>query len=160
VPSTPLQYGQRYTAQVTATGPEGRTGTATTSFFTMAQPTTKPISASVNVMGGQTYGVGMPIVVDFGTAIPAAQRAAVQRRLFVDSRPSQVGAWRWFSSNEIMYRPESYWKPGTQVSFRAGLAGVPIGDRVIGKDRTAAFTIGRDMEISVTNADHQLTIKS
>src|SRR5262249_23013293 len=101
-----------------------------------------------------------PVVIDFGTAVPESQRAAVQRRLFVDSSPAQVGAWRWFSDREVMYRPQSYWRPGTQLSVRAALAGIPIGDRIFGKDLTATASIGRDMQIVVTNSDHQMRITS
>jgi lipoprotein-anchoring transpeptidase ErfK/SrfK len=160
VPATPLRYGESYTATVTATGPGGRTQTSTTSFTTMPAPTTRPITTSVNVSDGGTYGVGMPIVIDFGASIPATDRAAIQARLFVSSMPAQLGAWRWYSDREVMYRPQSYWKPGTTLAVRAALAGVPVGQRVLGKDTTVTAKIGRDMEFKVTNADHALTVTS
>lgn len=160
VPATPLRYGESYTATVTATGPGGRTQTGTTSFTTMPQPAGKPITTSINVTDGGTYGVGMPIVIDFGAPVPAADRAAVQSRLFVSSSPAQFGGWRWYSDREVMYRPRSYWKPGTTLAVRAALAGVPVGNRVIGKDTTVTAKIGRDMEFKVTDADHTLVVTS
>lgn len=160
VPAVPLQYGQTYTAQVTAVGPAGQTKVDTTSFSTMARPATKPIQVSINLVDGQKYGVGMPIVIDFGAPIPAARRAAVESRLFVSSVPAQLGAWRWYSDQEIMYRPRSYWQPGTRLAVRAALAGVPVGNRVIGSDRTAGATIGRDMEFKVTDSTHMMTVTS
>jgi lipoprotein-anchoring transpeptidase ErfK/SrfK len=160
VPAVPLQYGQTYTVQVTAVGSAGQTKVGTTSFTTMKRPATRPIQVSVNLADGQTYGVGMPIVIDFGAPIPVSRRAAVESRLFVSSVPAQVGAWRWYSDQEIMYRPRAYWKPGTTLAVRAAVAGVPVGDRVIAKDRTATVGIGRDLEFKVTNADHMMTVTS
>ena len=46
------------------------------------------------------------------------------------------------------------------MTVRAALAGLPIGNRVMDKDRTASFTIGRDMHFAVTNKNHMLTITS
>jgi lipoprotein-anchoring transpeptidase ErfK/SrfK len=160
VPSTPLAYAQQYTATVTVTGIDGRTAQTTTSFVTMPKPATKPISTSVNLFDDETYGVAMPIVIDFGASIPKASRQAVQNRLFVTSSPAQLGAWRWISDREIVYRPESYWKTGTTLSVRSALGGVPVGGRVLDKDRTAVVTIGRDLEMSVTNKNHMMTVTS
>jgi len=102
----------------------------------------------------------MPIVIDFGASIPKASRTAVQNRLFVTSSPAQIGAWRWISDREVVYRPQSYWKTGTTLSVRSALGGVPVGGRVLDKDRTAVATIGRDLEMSVTNKNHMMTVIS
>jgi lipoprotein-anchoring transpeptidase ErfK/SrfK len=160
VPSHPLRFSQHYTASVTVTGTDGQTKVSTTAFDTMPQPTTRPISSTINVAGDQTYGVGMPIVIDFGVPIPATQRVNIQKRLFVISSPSQVGAWRWFTDSEVMYRPEVFWRPGSQVTVRAALAGMAIGSRLFAKDQSATMAIGRDMRFAVTDSDHQLTITS
>jgi lipoprotein-anchoring transpeptidase ErfK/SrfK len=160
VPSAPLAFGQHYTANVTVTGLDGRSAASTTSFVTMPKPATKPISTSFNLTDRQTYGVAMPIVIDFGASIPKASRAALQNRLFVTSSPAQIGAWRWISDREVVYRPQSYWKTGTTLSVRAALGGVPVGGRVLDKDRTAVVTIGRDLEMSVTNKNHMMTVTS
>jgi len=160
VPSKPLAFGQSYTATVTVTGTEGRTTQTSTSFVTMPKPATKPISTSFNLTSGETYGVAMPIVIDFGTSIPRTGRPAVQNRLFVTSSPAQVGAWRWVSDREVVYRSQSYWKAGTTLAVRSALGGLPIGGRVLDKDRTANVTIGRDMEMSVTNKNHMMTVTS
>ncbi|HEU0240502.1 MAG TPA: Ig-like domain-containing protein [Micromonosporaceae bacterium] len=160
VPNSPLQYAQRYTAVVTAIGADGKTTSATTSFTTVAKPVAKSIQAQVNLGDGQQYGVAMPIVVDFTASIPAAARADVQRRLFVNSMPAQVGAWRWISDREVVYRPRSYWKPGTVLTFTGALGGVPVGNRVLSKNVTSTATIGRDMEMTVTNSNHTMTITS
>jgi lipoprotein-anchoring transpeptidase ErfK/SrfK len=160
VPGAPLAFGQQYTATVTVTGAGGKTTQTTTSFVTMPKPATKPISTSFNLNSGGTYGVAMPIVIDFGTSIPKASRPAVQSRLFVTSSPAQVGAWRWISDREVVYRSQSYWKTGTTLAVRAALGGLPIGGRVLDKDRVATVTIGRDLEMSVTNKNHMMTVTS
>ena len=126
----------------------------------MPKPATKPISTSFNLTGGGTYGVAMPIVIDFGASIPRASRQVVQSRLFVTSSPAQVGAWRWISDREVVYRSQSYWKTGTTLAVRAALGGLPIGGRVLDKDRAATVTIGRDLEMSVTNKNHMMTVTS
>jgi lipoprotein-anchoring transpeptidase ErfK/SrfK len=160
VPSKPLAFGQTYTVTVTVTGADGRATQTSTSFVTMAKPATKPISTSFNLTSGETYGVAMPIVIDFGTSIPRASRPELQNRLFVTSSPAQVGAWRWVSDREVVYRSQSYWKAGTTLAVRSALGGLPIGGRVLDKDRTANVTIGRDMEVSVANRNHMMTITS
>jgi lipoprotein-anchoring transpeptidase ErfK/SrfK len=160
VPSTPLQFSQRYTAKVTVVDAAGRTTVATTSFATMPKPATRPISTSDNLYDGSEYGVAMPIVLDFGASIPAAFRARVQSRLFVNSSPAQTGAWSWVSDREIVYRPASYWKPGTTVTFRSTLGGLPVGRRMLDKNRTDTFAIGRDMRFAVTNRNHMITVTS
>ena len=158
VPSQPLSFGQTYTAKVTAVGGNGAVTEKTTQFTTMAKPSTRPIRTSVNVSSDQKYGVGMPIVVDFGAAVPDKDKAAVERRLFVRSYPTQIGAWRWYSDSEVTYRPEIYWKTGTTVDLHLALGGLPIGGRVIDKDRAATFEIGRDMQYKVTDHNHMMTI--
>ena len=160
VPATSLKFNAKYTAKVIATSASGATQTSTTSFTTMSAPTTKPIGTKINLTSGATYGVGMPIVLDFGTAIPAKNRADVERRLFVQSVPAQVGIWSWVSATEVVYRPESHWKTGTAVSVRTALAGMPIGTRVIGQDHAATFGIGRDLEFVISNKKHNLTVMS
>ena len=158
VPSASLAFGATYTAKVVATGAGGATQTSTTSFTTMAAPKTKPITTTVNLTSGETYGVAMPIVLDFSTAIPVAARAGVERRLFVQSVPAQAGIWSWVNGNEVVYRPQSHWKTGTTVSMRTALAGMPIATRVIGKDHSATFVIGRDQEYLISNKTHMMTV--
>src|SRR4030081_1946913 len=56
----PLGYGKSYTVNATATGTDGKPVTATSTFTT-----TKPqrqVSVSVNLVDGETVGVGMPLI--------------------------------------------------------------------------------------------------
>jgi len=160
VPATSLEFGAKYTAKIVATAAGGATHTSTTSFTTMSAPKTKPISTTINVTGGETYGVGMPVVLTFGTEIAANQRASIERRLFVQSNPPQTGIWSWVNSTEVVYRPQVYWKTGSSITVRTALDGMPIGTRVVGKDHSATFAIGKDQEFLISNKKHNLTVMS
>ncbi|NNJ61267.1 MAG: L,D-transpeptidase family protein [Dactylosporangium sp.] len=157
VPERALDYDRSYTATVTASGAGGTT-TQTTTFTTMAKPTGSRIGTSLYLTTGRTYGVAMPVVVTFKADIPAEARAQVQRRLFVHSEPAQSGAWRWFGARSVLYRPESYWKPGTTITVRAALSGLPIGKRFGDTDRAATVSIGRDLHIDVNNATKRMSV--
>ncbi len=160
MPAASLRFNQKYTATIEATTTSGQAKTVTTSFTTMTKPAGRPISTSVNVKDKANYGVAMPIVLTFGTAIPTADRAGIERRLFVQSSPEQRGIWSWQSSTQVTYRPQSYWQTGTSVMVSTALAGMPIGDRLVGGDQAATFTIGKDLEYVVNAKTHMLTITS
>jgi lipoprotein-anchoring transpeptidase ErfK/SrfK len=159
VPAAPLEWKTGYTATVTALGPDGKTTTKTTSFTTMTRPGGSRVGSGLYVQSGMTYGVAMPIAVEFESDIPDSARAAVQRRLLVQSDPPQVGAWHWFSARQVLYRPQNYWLPGTRLSVRSALAGLPIGKRFGDRDRSATATIAnRKLVIEVDNATKQMTV--
>lgn len=158
VPAAPLAFGTSYTATVTATDGDGKTVTQTTNFTTMGRPGGSRVGSGLYMFDGQTYGVAMPVAVEFESDIPVEARAAVQRRLFVKSDPPQVGAWHWFNARQVLYRPQVYWQPGTKLTVRSALAGLPIGKRFGDTDRSATVTIGRKLVIEVDNASKQMSV--
>lgn len=160
VPAGSLRYDEHYTATIMATSATGVAKTATTSFTTMSKPPGRPITTTVSVSNKATYGVAMPIVVTFSAAIPAKDRAGVERRLFVASSPPQMGIWAWQSSTQVAFRPQQYWPTGTSVTLSTELAGMPIGNRPLGPDHSASFTIGKDLQYAVNTRTHMLTITS
>jgi lipoprotein-anchoring transpeptidase ErfK/SrfK len=100
---------------------------------------------------GQTVGVGMPAIIRFD--VPVTDRAAIERHLSVVSRPAQVGAFHWISDQEVHWRPRAYWKPGTDVTVKADIGGVPAGNGIYGqKDRQTSFHVGRSL-VSKVNMD-------
>jgi lipoprotein-anchoring transpeptidase ErfK/SrfK len=157
VPAGPLDFAARYAATVTATGADGRTAKQTTTFTTMRQPGGTRVGSGLYLFTGATYGVAMPVVVEFESDIPAEARASVQRRLFVKSEPPQTGRWHWFGARQVMYRPPAYWQPGTKLTVRVALTGHPIGARFGDTDRSATATIGRKFVMEVDNATKQLS---
>lgn len=162
VPAAPLRYSTTYTASVTATDKAGKTGTSTTKFTTMARPGNR-LEAHLYMGDNATYGQAMPIVVEFknGGVADKANRATVENRMFVTSDPPQTGAWHWDSNIQVEYRPKDYWQPGTKLTVRLGLGGLPIGDGRYGAvdiDTKASIDTVR-REIDVDNASKQLTAK-
>jgi lipoprotein-anchoring transpeptidase ErfK/SrfK len=159
VPAAPLKYGRGYTASVTATGPTGQAETRTTSFTTMARPGSV-IGSGLYLFDDRTYGVAMPVVVEFSPGIGRQDRAAVQRRMFVDTDPPQPGAWHWVENGtQAYYRAAEYWRPGTTISVRIGLEGIPLnGGRYGNVDRRATAKIGDRVEIKVDNATKKMSV--
>ncbi|PZG00162.1 L,D-transpeptidase [Micromonospora deserti] len=159
VPSKPLKYGTRYTATVTATGAGGGTSQGTSTFTTMAKPKSM-ISSGLYLFDDKTYGVAMPVVTEFHPGIPKKDRAAVQKRMFVQTDPPQPGAWHWVANGtQAYYRAPEYWKPGTTITVRIALAGIPLSNGRYGNvDRAATGKIGRAFEMKVDNATKQMKV--
>jgi lipoprotein-anchoring transpeptidase ErfK/SrfK len=155
LPATQLKYGTQYTATVSG---EGANDASKVSFTTMAKPD-KTTNVTVAMADAKTYGVAMPVVVRFGRDVAKDQRANVEKRLFVTSDPPQVGAWSWFSANEVHYRPKEYWQTGTKISVRLATGGLPMGSSSYGnKDVTVNATIGRKLVLETDDATHTMTV--
>ncbi|PWU51301.1 hypothetical protein DLJ46_05330 [Micromonospora globispora] len=160
VPTRPLKNSRTYTAEVTAAGNSGRTTTQKTTFTTAAKSTKPAITSVLYFRGDQTYGTAMPVTVAFDPPIPKAARADVQRRLFVKTDPPQPGAWSWIEDgSQVYYRAPDFWKPGTKISVRTGLEGLPIGKNAVGDvDHTATGKVGRQVSLDIDNATKQMSV--
>ncbi|BCJ51767.1 hypothetical protein Asp14428_32420 [Actinoplanes sp. NBRC 14428] len=111
VPAKPLKNSKKYVATVTAVDEGGQAKTSTTSFTTMGQPGRRT-GTGLYLFDDHTYGVAMPVVVEFSPGIKKKDRAAVQKRMFVKSAPAQPGTWSWTSSGtQAFYRPRSSGSP-------------------------------------------------
>ncbi|HEY3007764.1 MAG TPA: Ig-like domain-containing protein [Micromonosporaceae bacterium] len=159
VPSGPLRYDRRYSATVVATGADGQTATRTTTFTTMNEPGNR-VGAGLYLFNGNTYGVAMPVVVEFSPGVPARYRAGVQKRLFVTTLPPQPGVWHWVENGtQAYYRAPEYWRPGTRLTVRVGLEGLPMGGGRYGdSDRRAAVTIGSKLALDIDNKTKQMKV--
>jgi len=159
VPSKPLKNKQQYAATVTATDAAGVMTTATTSFTTMAKPA-RETGTGLYLFDNKTYGVAMPVVVEFSPGIKKADRAAVQKRMFVKTDPPQPGAWSWTSSGtQAYYRAPEYWQTGTKLTVRIAVGGLPTGGGRYGdQDRSAAAKIGRSLIMKVSNKTKKMTV--
>lgn len=115
-----------------------------------AKPLAKLTGAHINIADGQTVGVGMPISVTFDHAIPAGERAEVERQLKVDV--DVAGSWSWVKDRDLLegqrvdFRPRAYWSPGTEVTVRAG-SGI-----------TRHFTVGRSLVAVVNVRTHRMKV--
>lgn len=159
VPGKTLKTKERYAASVVATSARGLTKTASTTFTTMGAPGRRT-GTGLYLFDGNTYGVGMPVVVEFSPAVKKADRAAVQRRMFVQTDPVQPGVWSWTSSGtQAFYRAPEFWRPGTRLTVRIALGGLPTGGGRYGdRDRSATAKIGRSFEMRVDNATKTMTV--
>ncbi|MEU5562000.1 L,D-transpeptidase [Micromonospora musae] len=159
VPNAPLKYGTTYTATVSATAADGTARQGTSTFTTMKKPKST-IGSGLYLFDDKTYGVAMPVVTEFHPGIPKKDRAAVQKRMFVRTDPPQPGAWHWVENGtQAYYRAPEYWKPGTTLTVRIALAGIPLSNGRYGDvDRKATGKIGRSFVMKVDNATKQMTV--
>ncbi|MET7400980.1 Ig-like domain-containing protein [Dactylosporangium sp. NPDC005572] len=158
IPGQQLKYATAYEARVTVTGNDGQAVTATAAFTTMKKPGSLAKVSSI-IANGQTVGVAMPVIINFGVDVAKDQRAAVQQRLTVVSSPAQEGVWHWFNAKEVHFRPKEYWQPGTKLTVRTATGGLPVGGKWYGeRDVTFEATVGRKFLMEVENKTHQLTV--
>jgi lipoprotein-anchoring transpeptidase ErfK/SrfK len=158
-PAKALQWGEKYTVTVNGTASEGKVGTITSAFTTMAKPA-KLVRITSFLGDGQTVGVGMPLIVKFGRAIPSKSRATVERRMIVTATPAQTGTWSWISPTEVHYRTKTFWKAGSKVSYTVRLQGVPMGDGWYGRsDLSVDLKIGRSFVMTVSGKTKKMTVR-
>lgn len=151
-----LDPATTYTVSATGTARSGRESSTTSTFTTTALTLSRQIYTSIVNQQGSTYGVAMPVIVQFD--LPVADRKAFEQRLSVTTTPAQKGSWGWVSDREVQWRPESYFQPGTKVSVKADLHGVNAGGGKYGQNSAAAdFTIGHSRVTKVDLATKQLT---
>ncbi len=159
VPDRPLKHATAYEAKVTATSAAGQPTTKSTTFRTMGTPGART-GTGLYLFDGNTYGVAMPVVVEFHPGIAKKDRARVQKRMFVTTNPPQPGTWHWVKNgSQAFYRAPKYWKPGTTLTVRIGVEGHPTGGGRYGDvDRRATAKIGRSFEMKVDNATKQMSV--
>ena len=98
---------------------------------------------------GTTVGVGMPVIIRFGTDVAPEQRLEVTDHIRVTSIPAVRGAWHWFSPTEVHWRPATYWSPGTQVAVTVDL----------GRDHWwKTFTVGPKHVSFVDTVRHRMRV--
>ena len=158
-PVKALAWGEKYTVTVNGTADGDKIGTASSAFTVMKKPS-KLVRVSSFLGDGQSVGVGMPLIVRFGRSVPQKYRDDVQRRMEVKATPSQEGIWHWTSPTEVHYRPKTYWKPYTKVSYKVDLAGVPMGDGWYGRSNlTVDLKIARSFVMTVDNKTKRMTVR-
>jgi lipoprotein-anchoring transpeptidase ErfK/SrfK len=141
-----LDYDTTYTTTATGTTAKGKHHVTGSSQFSTVKPaklTTPRLLANrgLNLADRTTYGVGQPIVVDFGERV--TDKATAQSTLVVTTDPPVEGAWNWINDHEAHWRPAQYWKPGTKVAVKSNTYGRDLGDGLYSKaDTTASFSIG------------------
>lgn len=152
----PLRQDTRYRVRGDAVDADGVATAYQARFATRALTLDEQTYPSF-VSDGATVGVGMPAIVRFD--IPVTDKASIERHLTVTSSPAQPGSWHWLSDTEVHFRPKTYWKPGTKVTVKADVGGVPAGNGIYGQlDRTVGFTVGDAMVSKVDMRSHQMKV--
>ena len=155
-----LDVSQRYSVTATAVDAAGRAVTRRTAFQTFTPKQT--FDTRIVQGAGQTYGVGVPIVLYFNR--PVTDRRAVERSLELKTSKPVVGAWYWDSPCNmapvcLYFRPKHYWRPHTRVSFTGHLNGVQAAPGVYGHHTlTQSFTIGRSLIVVASTAQHSMNV--
>ena len=151
----PLRIADHYRVVAAAVDGDG-VGVERSGFFATLAPR-KVLETSISPLGGQSVGVGMPIIVRFNAKV--RDRAAVEQALVVTSSKPAEGAWSWVSDEEVHYRPKAFWPAYSDVKLDVDLKNVNAGGGVWGMaSRTVKFRTGSSM-ISIVNVDrHTLTV--
>lgn len=140
-----LGYGKTYTVRARAVNPAGVPTSRTSRFDTLRPPATTAVSleriGGYGLTDGAVYGVGIVPIVHFDT--PVTDKAAAQQALSVTTTPHVDGSWYWSDDEDVHWRPEKFWKPGTKVTVTAQVYGVEVGRGLYGAaDESTSFTIG------------------
>lgn len=152
-----LTPASTYTLTATATGTDGKQRSEKVTFDTL----TPGVDATYHILyDGETVGVGMPVSIQFDSQVTTkAQRAAVEKQVELTVTPEQEGSWGWLDNRQLMWRPRSYFKPGTTVEVRTKFAGLQTGPtKWVGKDDKGGFTVGSAMVSTVNIKTHHMTV--
>jgi lipoprotein-anchoring transpeptidase ErfK/SrfK len=142
-----LNVSTSYTVTATAAAGGGAPVTKTSTFRTLTPSST--FTTKIFEGYGQTYGVGMPVILYFSQRI--TNKAAVERALQVTTSKPVIGSWYWDDSCGMAatcayFRPRDYWPTGTTVSFTGHLDGVEGAPGVYGYHTlTQEFGIGQSV---------------
>jgi lipoprotein-anchoring transpeptidase ErfK/SrfK len=150
-----LPTGQSYTVTASGTDASGHPVTTTSTFSTLTP--SDAFRTEIFEGAGQTYGVGMPIMLTFDH--PITDKAAVERALTLTTSKPVVGAWYWDGSEQLDFRPRDYWPADTTVSFTSHLDGVEGAPGVYGvHDLSQTFTIGQSVIAVANTSSHKTQI--
>lgn len=151
-----LALAAKYTVDAVAVDGAGRRSARHTTFTTHV-----PAERFIGYVAPEdrsTVGTGMIVSLEFNRKI--TRRAAVERAIRVTARPAVEIRPHWFGSTRLDFRPEDYWKPGTEVTVDLNLRDVEGAPGVYGlQQRTFTFTVGRSQVSVVDAAAHTMRVR-
>ena len=152
----PLGYAKTYNVTANTTSVEGVVKPFESQIQTLSPANLTAVS-TIPSKSGQTFGVGMPLIVKFDE--PINDKAKAEQFMTVTTSNGTVGAWYWFSDKEAHWRPKDYYQPGTVVTLDVKIFGQDLGGGLYGEeDRQVSFTIGDSMVSEVSDIDKQLRV--
>lgn len=116
------------------------------------KPLTKIRIISMTPYPGAERGVAQPIVVKFSRSIPRDHRAVVEQALQIsETKPTGLGAWRWWAADEVHFRPATFWPAHSVVTLDTSrYNGLDLGYGYVGEGTAPAhWTIGRALVMYV-----------
>jgi lipoprotein-anchoring transpeptidase ErfK/SrfK len=150
-----LHTGTRYTVSATAVTSDGTAVTRTSVFRTLVPRRT--FHTQIYEGYGQTFGVGMPVILTFSQ--PITDRAAVERTLQLRTSKPVTGAWYWDGDKTLYFRPRNYWPIHTAVTLAAHLDGVQGAPGMYAtRDLSQAFRIGGSLIVTASTATHYMHV--
>jgi lipoprotein-anchoring transpeptidase ErfK/SrfK len=150
-----LDVSQSYTVTATATAANGASTTKSAAFRTLTPANT--FTTEIFEGEGQTYGVGMPVILTFSH--PIKNKAAVERSIELTTSKPVVGAWYWDGSSTLDFRPRDFWPAHTTVSFTGRFDGVQGAPGVYGYHTlTQSFVIGLAVIAVASTLTHRTRI--
>ncbi|MGI8695619.1 MAG: Ig-like domain-containing protein [Mycobacteriales bacterium] len=151
----PLGYGKTY--KIIATGSAHGTPAQQTGSVTVINPTNTTYPNFVPPPSQTSIGVGQPLVVRFDKNIP--DKKAAEKTLKVTTSPPQPGAWYWISAQQVDYRAQSFWQPGTKIHLEVNDYGASLGGGMYGQeDRTVDRTVHDSWIAKADGATHSMEI--
>ncbi|AKN69909.1 lipoprotein [Streptomyces sp. PBH53] len=151
-----LALAAQYTVDVVALDSHGRRAARHTTFTTYVPD--RRFIAYVSPENRATVGTGMIVSLSFSQEI--TDRAAVERAVRVSARPPVEIRPHWFGKGRLDFRPEHYWKPGTEVTVDLDLRDVEGAPGIYGlQDKTVSFTVGRSQVSLVDAAKHTMQVR-
>jgi lipoprotein-anchoring transpeptidase ErfK/SrfK len=155
-----LNVSQSYTVTATAVSSGkgtsgGVTTTQTATFRTLAPAST--FTTQIFEGYGQSYGVGMPIILTFSA--PVQDKAAVERSIELWTSKPVTGSWYWDGNQVLDFRPRDYWPAHTKVSFTGHFDGIESAPGVYGHHTlTQRFSIGDSVIAVASTKTHKTRI--
>jgi lipoprotein-anchoring transpeptidase ErfK/SrfK len=152
-----LRPSEKYTVEARAVNQDGQV-TATTSRLSTLTP--RDTASYAVLPGNGSVGVGMPVVIQFASEVEEDKRADVESRVAVSTSPTVEGAWGWLDGRQLIWRPATYWKPGTKVAVRANITGIETRPGLwTARNSSTSFTIGSAMISTVDVSRHTLSVR-
>jgi lipoprotein-anchoring transpeptidase ErfK/SrfK len=150
-----LSTGKEYYVKVYAVDAEGREAGRSSRFRTLKPETVA--DATIFQGKGQTYGVGMPVMLSFSKAVE--NKKAVEEALSLTCSKKVVGAWYWDGDQALWFRPRNYWPQHVKVSFTGHLDGVQISPGVyLTHTLRQSWRIGRSLILVASASNHHMDV--
>ncbi|MFF3208020.1 Ig-like domain-containing protein [Streptomyces sp. NPDC002962] len=144
-PNGRLERATKYQIAAEAEDAKGRSTTGNATITTVSPA--NDFIGHVSPMNGSTVGVGMPVSVNFNTAI--SDKASVESEIQVSSSSGQQVVGHWLNDHRLDFRPEKYWKSGSTVTVSLNRHGL---------QKTVTFKIGRSQISTVDAKTKQMTV--